>query len=443
MPNASTGNVAPGAAPEPLELHRYLTTLLKTHLWAKVLVGMALGMITGIALGPSTPLLDADTATVVGNWLAFPGQLFLTLVQMIVIPLVFSSIVTGLAASESIEQLRQMGTKAVVFFSLTTAVSATIGIAAAYLVKPGNLIDKQLLQADLGNALSGTVNAAEAPTLAELPHKVLMLLPSNPLGSMVEGQMLQVLLFAIIFGIALVTLARDKSRPLLDLMRSLQEVCMAVVRWAMVLAPFAVFGLIAQLTMKIGINALIGMAAYVATVLGGLLLLLGIYLALAFTVADVRPGKFLSAVRELMLLAFSTSSSAAVMPLSLKTAVEKLDVRPAIAQFVIPLGATINMNGTALYQGVATVFLAQVFGVDLSIGGIALVVLMAVGASIGSPATPGVGIIILAMVLKTVGIPVTGIALIIGVDRILDMSRTAINVCGDIIASKIIDRWVP
>tara|TARA_R110000787_G_scaffold74017_9_gene164720 strand:+ start:4526 stop:5857 length:1332 start_codon:yes stop_codon:yes gene_type:complete len=439
----SNSNVEP---PEELpligNLHHHLTALANAHLWIKVLIGMAAGIITGVALGPTTGWLSPDTATVVGNWLAFPGQLFLTLIQMIVIPLVFASIVMGLAASENIQQLKQMGLKSVLFFVVTTAVATAIGIGMAYLLKPGDLIDKTLLQQDLGSALHTIPQSAQVPSIAELPNKVLLLLPSNPLSSMVEGQMLQVLLFAMIFGVALLTLAPGKSRPLLEVLGSLQEVCMTVVRWAMRLAPFAVFGLIAQLTAKIGFNALIGMGAYVGTVLGGLLLMLMIYLLLAFIITGIGPQRFLSAVREVMLLAFSTSSSAAVMPLSIKTAVEKLGVRQTIAQFVIPLGTTINMNGTALYQGAATVFLAQVFGVDLSVGGIVLVVLMAVGASIGSPATPGVGIIILAMVLKTVGIPVTGIALIIGVDRILDMSRTAINVCGDILASKVMDRWV-
>jgi Na+/H+-dicarboxylate symporter len=184
------------------------------------------------------------------------------------------------------------------------------------------------------------------------------------------------------------------------------------------------------------------MALYVATVLVGLLMMLGVYLLLIGIFAGQPPLSFLRSTRELMLLAFSTSSSAAVMPLSIKTAEEQLGVRRSIAQFVIPLGATINMNGTALYQGVAAVFLAQVYGIEISTGGLALIVVMAVGASIGSPATPGVGIVILAMVLNSVGIPAEGVALLMGVDRILDMSRTSINVAGDLVASKLIDRWV-
>jgi len=200
--------------------------------------------------------------------------------------------------------------------------------------------------------------------------------------------------------------------------------------------------LVAQLTSKVGLSALAAMGVYVATVLLGLAMLVVLYMLLMFAFTAERPWRFLRAVREVLLLAFSTSSSAAVMPLSIRTAEEKLGVRPSVSQFIIPLGATINMNGTALYQGVAAIFIAQVFGVDVGVSAMLLIVVTAVGASIGSPATPGVGIVVLAMVLEAAGIPTAGIALIMGVDRILDMSRTAVNVCGDLVACRLMDRWV-
>ena len=243
-------------------------------------------------------------------------------------------------------------------------------------------------------------------------------------------------------GLALISLPTAHSKPLTDLMGSVQEVCMAVVRWAMRLAPFAVFGLMAQLTSRTGAQTLIGLGVYVATVLLGLLTLSLLLLVFARLAASVNVRRMLGSLRELLLLAFSTSSSAAVMPLSMKTVVEKLGVRNEVAQLVIPLGATINMNGTALYQAVAAVFLAQVFGVDISVSGLALIVAMAVGASIGSPATPGVGIVILASIVASVGVPPAGVALIIGVDRLLDMSRTVVNVLGDVVACVWTDRWV-
>lgn len=424
-------------------LNNHLTRLVKGRLWLKVLIGMLLGIFTGMLIGPATGWFEADTATTLGNWLALPGQLFLTLIQMIVMPLIFASVVLGLTSSDSFEQLRKMGIGVVIYFILTTTLAIIIGISVAIAINPGSFVDADSLKITAQtSAASVPAVQASTPDLSELPQKLVTLLPSNPLSSMVEGQMLQVVLFAMVIGIALVMMSAAQSRPLLELMASLQEVCMTVVGWAMRLAPFAVFGLMAQLTTRIGLNAILGMSVYVGTVLLGLLLLLCVYLLFIYLVTRESPFHFLANTRDVLLLAFSTSSSAAVMPLSIKTSEEKLNIHPSVSQFIIPLGATINMNGTALYQGVATIFLAQVFGVDLSMSALILVIVTAVGASIGSPGTPGVGIIILAMVLETAGIPSAGIVLIIGVDRILDMSRTAVNVCGDLVAAKLMNRWM-
>lgn len=426
---------------------KYLTenlqSLIRDRLWLQVMVGMVLGISVGIMLGPSVGWIEPATSTTISDWLAFPGKLFLALIQMIVIPLIFASIIRGLAATEDIEQLRKIGLRVVLFFIATTALAIVIGLSVASLIKPGTYVDSQALQ----NSFNITPTTIEQPksntlNLNELPRKFVSLLPSNPLNSMVESNMLQIVIFAMTFGVALVMMAPEKSKPMLDILGSLQEVCMTVVRWAMLLAPFAVFGLLAQLTAKLGLDALYGMAVYVGTVLLGLFILFCVYLIILFFFARLNPIDFIKSVRDVLLLAFSTSSSAAVMPLSIKTAEEKLNVRPSISQFVIPLGATINMNGTALYQGVAAIFLAQIFGIEVGMGGMTLIVLTAVGASIGAPATPGVGIIILSMVLGTVGIPAAGIALIMGVDRILDMCRTAINVSGDLVTAKLMDIWV-
>ncbi len=426
--------------PRPLtNLADYLVGLTAGRLWLKVLIGMFLGLLTGAALGPSAGFLAPSTGALIGNWLALPGMLFLAAVQMIVIPLVFASIILGLASSENVEQLRRLGVVVVLFFVATTAIAAAIGLWIADLIRPGRSLGENLIEQASGTAPPAPM---AAPSLEELPETLIRLLPGNPLGSMVEGEMLQVVIFAVIVGVALVSLTPTQSKPLLDLLTSLQHVCMTVVRWAMRLAPIAVFGLMARLTSQLGIEALIGMAYYVITVWLGLLMLLALYLVLLRLLAKQGALEFLRETRELLLLAFSTSSSAAVMPLSIKTAEERLGVRRSIAQFVVPLGATINMNGTALYQGVAAMFLAQVYGIEIGLGGMALVVAMAVGASIGSPATPGVGIVILATVLSSIGVPAESVALLIGVDRILDMSRTAINVAGDVVASKIMDRWI-
>lgn len=424
-------------------LDHYLNLLIHGKLWLKVLVGMVLGITTGILLGPTLGWVDPNKAAVLGDWLAFPGKLFLALIQMIVIPLIFASIIRGIAATENLQQLRKMGLWVVLYFVVTTALAIIIGLGVAFLINPGSYIDSQVLQSSL--AVTTTTIPDTAPTslqINDIPQKIITLLPSNPLSSMVESNMLQVVIFAMVAGVALVTMAPVQSKPMLDLLGSLQEVCMTVVRWAMRLAPIAVFGLLAQLTSKLGLQSLLGMAIYMGTVLSGLLILFCIYLIIIYIVTRQSPLSFIKHIREVMLLAFSTSSSAAVMPLSIKTAEESLKVRPSVSQFVIPLGATINMNGTALYQGVAAIFLAQVFGIDISASGIALIIITTVGASIGAPATPGVGIVILAMILTSVGIPPSGIALIMGVDRILDMCRTAINVSGDLVAAKVMDRWI-
>jgi Na+/H+-dicarboxylate symporter len=424
--------------PARRSLSSYLFGLVRNRLWLKVLIGMFLGLLTGIILGPSVGLVEPATGSLIGNWLAFPGRLFIATIQMIVIPLVIASVVRGLASTEDMAQLRKVGIRVVLFFTAMTALASTIGLWVGQLFSPGKLMQNASLPEQ---RMSDFDAPTGIPNINQLPDLLLGLLPGNPLDAMVQGQMLQVVIFSIIVGVALVTMPSEHSRPMLDLLRSLQQICMTVVHWAMKLAPYAVFGLMAQLTTSIGFNALLGMASYVLTVTVGLLLLMLIYLLLLRVVAGQHPVQFLKYSRDVLLLAFSTSSSAAVMPLSIRTAQDKLAVRPSIAQFVIPLGATINMNGTALYQSVATIFLAQVYGVDLSMASMALVVALAVGASIGSPATPGVGIIILSTVLTSVGIPPSGIALIMGVDRILDMLRTAVNVTGDLVTSRLMEAW--
>ncbi len=423
------------------QLAGQLQSLINSRLWLKIIIAMFLGIAIGMLLGPSTGLVGRDIAITIGNWLALPGKIFLGLIQMIVVPLVFASVVLGIAAGEDIEHLRKTGVRVVAFFLVTTTLAIIIGMGAAMIVQPGQFIDSSLVAPVVETApQQQTGEQVEAPSISQVPDFIADILPANPLGAMVENQMLQVVLFAVIFGLALVAMAPAQARPLLEFLSATQEVTMIVVRWAMVLAPVAVFGLLAQTTMQTGLDALLGMTVYVLTVLGGLLILLFVYLVIITFVERKSPWWFLKAVREVQLLAFSTSSSAAVMPLSIQVAEDKLGVKPSVSQFVIPLGATINMNGTALYQGVATVFLAQVYDVHLSLASLLLVIVTAVGASIGTPATPGVGIVILAMVLNSAGVPASGIALLIGVDRILDMSRTAINVTGDLTACMVMNR---
>ncbi|ADH87230.1 dicarboxylate/amino acid:cation symporter [Desulfurivibrio alkaliphilus] len=422
---------------QAVRLHGFI----RRRLWLQVLLAMFAGLAAGILLGPGGNVPPA-TARVITNWLALPGHVFLALIQMIVIPLVIASIIRGMAASEDMTHLRKLGVRVGLFFLATTVMAILIGIAAALLIKPGIYLDSAMVQAALGSAATALPTAPEGITLETLPGRIADFLPTNPLQAGLERDMAQVVLLAIIGGVALVSMQPKQAKPLLELLGSIQEVTMVVVRWAMFLAPLAVFGLITQITTRLGLDALLGMGLYVATVLSGLLVVMCMYLLILRLVRRQSPLFFLRAVRDAQLLAFSTSSSAAVMPLTLKTAEDKLGVRSSIAQFVIPLGTTVNMAGTALYQVVATLFLAQVFAVEVGLTSLLLIVVLAVGASVGSPGTPGIGIVILAMLLTSIGIPSAGIALIIGVDRILDMSRTAVNVTGDLVAATVMDRWV-
>ena len=425
--------------PRSLRFESYrLVGLVRSRLWLQVLIGMALGIAVGIALGPSVGWLDPATSAVVGSWLALPGHVFLAALQMIVVPLVVASVARGIAAGESTEQLRRVGVRVVIYFVVTTIAAAALGIVLAGVIEPGTFLDPAVLREGLAKP-APSVTPMSSGGMAGIPEHVIALIPQNPLASMVQREMLQIVLFSVIVGVALVSIPAEQAKPLLELLGSVQAVCITIVRFAMIIAPLAVFGLLAQLTAKTGLAALAGLSVYVGTVLLGLALLLLAYLVIVWRVGKRNPFEFLRAAREVLLLAFSTSSSAAVMPLSIRTAEDNLGLRPSIVQFVVPLGATINMNGTALYQAVATVFLAQLFAVDLTLSEQVLVITIAVASAIGAPATPGVGIVILATLLSSVGIPLEGIALILGVDRLLDMSRTAINVAGDLVACVVMD----
>lgn len=407
--------------------------LIRGRLWLKVLIALVLGVIAGILLGPDLGFVSPNTVKTITAWLALPGQVFLAVIQMIVVPLVVASIVRGLAANNNPAAIKKNGLMALGFIVLSTAIAAAVGIALALNIQPGQFVDASVL-AEVGEAPIATAAVQGFPAISELPDKMSALIPKNPLASMASGEMLQVILFAALLGAAMLSIPAKQSRPLFDLLGALQEVSLRIVSWAMLLAPIAVFGLITRLVANLGIDVLTGMAVYVATVLIGLLIVASLYFIVAKFTVTQSFGQFFGHVRELLLLAFSTSSSAAVMPISLQVVEDKLRVNPEVARFLIPLGATINMTGTAMYQGVATVFLAQVFNVDLSLSSYLYIVTMSVAASIGSPATPGAGIIILSMVLEGVGIPAAGIALILGVDRILDMCRTSVNVLGDVVA---------
>lgn len=421
-------------------LNTYLQKLVEGKLWLKVIIALFLGVGVGILLSPGFGWVSINTSQVLGNWLALPGKLFLKLVQMIMIPLIFASIIRGIASNDE-EQLRKMGLGVVVYFIFTTAISITIGTVITLLIKPGALIHEQSVEEHKEAISAIATDNSSIPTWSDIPNAISELLPDNPLASMVTGEMLSIVIFTIIIGIAITALNKTMLKPILTLLSAVQEICMTVVKWAMKLVPLAVFGLMAQLSLSIGVSSLTGIGLYFAVVLLGLLILLGLYLFLVGVLGKTNPLSFLKNIRDVQLLAFSTTSSAAVMPLSLKTAEDKLKVSPSISNFIIPVGATVNMDGTAIYQCITTLFIAQAYGLEMSLLNIVLVMVTIVAASIGTPAIPGGGVVILASVLQGAGIPTEGILIIIGVERILGMFRTAINVTGDLTACIVFDKW--
>ena len=424
-------------------LRDHTTDLLRERLWLQVMIGMVLGIGLGILIGPTGHIVSTQTGALIANWVAMPGQLFLMAIQFVVVPLIVASVIRGICTGQGSDNLGRLGGLTVSFFLATTVLAVVIGIGIALAIQPGAYIDGAAMQTALQSSQQSipAAKAATLPGVADLPGVIVNLFPRDPLTTFVSGNMLQIVITSTIFGIALLMMPADQSKPLLDLLASLQAACMIIVKWVLRFAPLAVFGLLAQITARVGLSTLLGTGIYVLVVAGALLTLFLVYLLLGTVLGKMSPARFLSNVREVLLLAFSTSSSAAVMPLTLSTAETKLNVRPFVARFVVPLGTTINMGGTAVYQGVATLFLAQVFGVEIGMAGLLLLVVMATGAAIGSPGTPGVGIVILATILTTVGVPPTGIAIILGVDRILDMLRTVVNVTGDLTACVILDRF--
>ncbi|WP_417332955.1 dicarboxylate/amino acid:cation symporter [Halarcobacter sp.] len=408
-------------------------------LWFQVLLGMILGVTFGLILSPSAfALVPEHIALNIAPWVALIGNIFLALIKMVVIPLVMSSIILGITSSQDMDTLKNLGIKIAPYFVFTTMVAVTIGIIISYIIMPGDFVSKEIL-----NTIStATVAIKEVTTFNEisLPDLIVGLIPVNTAQAKLDGNILAFVILAIFVGIALMNMEDEDSKPMMDLAKSFQAFSMTIVQWAMKLAPYAVFGLLCSITIKIGFDAIFSMSMYVFTVLFGLFSLLCFYLIIVYSVGKVKPLDFLRRIREVQLMAFSTSSSAAVMPLSMKTAEEELNIPTPISKFVIPLGATINMDGTAIYQVIAALFLTQLFGVELSLVEVVVLALTTVGASIGAPSTPGVGIVILATILQGIGVPVEGIALILGVDRILDMCRTTINVTGDLTASIVMRR---
>ncbi|OCC22970.1 hypothetical protein MB02_14500 [Croceicoccus estronivorus] len=416
---------------ELVRLYQQRTKLrvwVRSRLWVQVLIAMVSGIAVGFALGPAAGWVPARNAAVIGDWLALPGKVFLGLIAIVLVPLVFSSIVGGLAATPSGRIMRVIGIRLGLFIVATTSMAAFIGLGLARLFQPGAGLEQP-------QPAAAVLTADSQPfDMMRLPDLLAGVLPTNPAASVMQGDLLAIVILALLTGVAASQARREKVMPFLALMDALLSISMTIVKWAMLLSPLAVFGLMAQLMIQVGMDSLLGLVTYVGTVLLGLALLFAIYLAILGLAGGLGLKAFLLAAGQNLLLAFSTSSSSAVMPSTIQTA-RKLHVPDEIANLVIPVGATMNMAGTALYQGVAILFLAQIANVDLSWGETLLIIGTLVASSIGAPGTPGVSIAILASVAVGFGIPPGGLVIILGVDRLLDMSRTVVNVTGDITAA--------
>ncbi|MBT4182310.1 MAG: dicarboxylate/amino acid:cation symporter [Candidatus Thioglobus sp.] len=408
------------------------------QLWFKVILGMFLGVLFGLVLSPSAfAFVSKDVALAIAPWVALIGNIFLATVKMVVVPLVMSSIILGITSAKDTQTLKKLGSRIAPYFVLITVVSVTIGILITFAMQPGNFVSSDIVSSIGASSLpAAAVSASNIP----VPDMIVGLIPVNAVQAKLDGDILAFVILAIFIGVALMNINKHDAKPLIDLAKAIQELSMRIIDWAMKLAPYAVFGLLCSITIKIGFDAISSMSMYILTVVSGLLLLLCFYLVIVYISSNIKPLDFLKRVREVQLMAFSTSSSAAVMGLSINTSEEKLNVPTSISKFIIPLGATINMDGTALYQVCAAIFLTQLFGIDLTFIELVILALTTVGASIGTPSTPGVGIVILATILQGIGVPLEGIALILGVDRILDMCRTAINVTGDLTATLVIKK---
>ena len=399
----------------------------KLGLSAKVLIALALGIVTGIIVYTLPKGVFRDTVLINGLF-QLVGQIFLRSIMMLVVPLVFVSLVTGAASMGDIKKLGRVGAKTLVFYLGTTAVAIVIALVLGSVFKPGIGLDMAAIEVV-------EITAGVKTPIVQILYEMI---PRNPIQAMAEGNMLQIIVFALLSGVGL-SLLGEKGKYLINLFENLNELIMKLVSIVMLFAPIGVFGLIAKTFSTVGYAGLIPLAKYILVVYLGLIIHASVVyggLLKAFTGLSVKT--FYKKFFPAMSVAFSTASSGATLPVSLDIAENRLGISKEIAAFTIPLGATINMDGTAIMQGVATLFVAQVYGIPMTLGMMLTVVLTATLASIGTAGVPGAGAIMLTLVLQSIGLPLEGIGLIMGVDRLVDMARTAINVTGDAVCTTII-----
>lgn len=396
----------------------------KINITVKILLGLILGVVFGAVLNMFAP--QEFVATLV-KWVLNPaGQIFMRGIRMLVVPLVLVSLICGAASIGDPKKLGRVGIKTIAFYLVTTALAITLALTLANIISPGM---------GLNLATDKEFTPAPAPFIMDI---FVNMVPTNPIDSMAKGEMLPIIVFAVLFGIGLAHLG-DKAKPLTNVLDIANHVLMKVISIVMLIAPYAVFALISRVVATEGFDMLAKLAKYMITILLALAIhCMVVYGGTLYAFTKLSPIKFFKKFARVMVVAFSTSSSNATLPVTIETAEKDLGVSNKIASFCLPLGATINMDGTAIMQGVAAVFIAQIYGIELTLSSQLMIILTATLASIGTAGAPGVGMITLAMVLQSVNLPVEGIMIVMSVDRILDMSRTAINITGDAVASIIV-----
>jgi dicarboxylate/amino acid:cation (Na+ or H+) symporter, DAACS family len=410
-------------------------------LHTKILLGLVAGAVTGVTVNLLTNG-GAITQRVVSLVTEPVGKMWLSALIMVVIPLILSTLSLGVYGLGSLRRLGRIGLLTLLCFLSLTALSTALGITVMNTVRPGKGLDPaikaRLMETYKGEA-QGAAGLSEGAFSIDLLVKIV---PRNPIKAAADGDMLAVIFVSLILGVALASLPAEKAEPMAKWLESLGAITVTVIDLVMKAAPLGVFCLIFSVTARFGFALLVSLLEFVLTVLGGLLLfeVVGYWLALKL-VARRRPGDFFRRIKIVLLTAFSTSSSNATLPTSMEVAERQLGLPREISGFVLPLGATMNMNGTALFEGATVLFLAQVFGVHLSLGAQIVVVLMAVVTAVGAAGIPGGSIPLLMMVLGMVGVPIEGIAIILGVDRILDMCRTVLNVTGDLVTATVVNRF--
>ena len=410
----------------------------KLALHWRILLGMVLGVLFAI-----TMVQFEWGKSFVVDWIKPFGTIFINVLKLIAVPLILASLIKGVSDLKDLSKLSSMGSKTIGIYIITTIIAVSIGITVVNIVKPGNSISEKTrkeLVANYQGATNSKIMAAEKQKEAGPLEALVNIVPSNIFNAASNnGNMLQVIFFAIFFGIGIILIPDDKSKPVKAFFDGVNEVILKMIDMIMLGAPYGVFALLAALIVESpSLDLFKALGWYALCVIIGLMLMIGVYVLLVYTITRKTPSFFINGISPAQLLAFSTSSSAATLPVTMERVEEHLGVEEEVSSFVLPIGATINMDGTSLYQAVAAVFIAQAFGMDLSFSVQLGIIATATLASIGSAAVPGAGMVMLVIVLAQAGIPEAGLALIFAVDRPLDMCRTTVNVTGDAAVSMIV-----